>query len=245
MGGQASTSGEILIWDLPTRLFHWGLVTAVSIGVLSAQVGGAWMAVHGAAGLCVVGLLVFRLLWGVWGHPSARFRQFTPSVASVKAYLCGNWRGVGHNPLGALSVYALLLLLAVQAGTGLFSSDDIAYAGPLADRAAADMSWLTGWHRRVAMLLLGFIGLHMSAIVLYALLKRRNLVSPMISGRGPVEAGTRVPQGLGRRTMWMRASAAASVAVAVSTWLAWIPCASSAGTASSPPQGEAPAPPAW
>lgn len=185
---------RLRVWDLPLRLFHWALVAAVSTAVVTAQVGGDWMRVHGWAGIAVVGLIAFRLVWGVFGPDTARFARFAPTPASLRAYVKGTWRGVGHNPLGALSVYALLGTLAFQASSGLFANDDIAFTGPFAARIDDTLSArLTGWHHLVGEVLLWLIGLHVAAIVAYAVLKRVNLVRPMVTGWQQVSADQPVP----------------------------------------------------
>ncbi|MFP5394108.1 MAG: cytochrome b/b6 domain-containing protein [Gammaproteobacteria bacterium] len=128
---QEQASRGILVWDLPTRLFHWLLVAAVTVAIVTGELGGDWMAVHGKAGLAIVGLVSFRLVWGLVGSTHARFLSFIPTPGRVRSYLTGRWEGHGHNPVGALSVFALLAALGVQAGTGLFANDDIAFTGPL------------------------------------------------------------------------------------------------------------------
>ena len=95
---------RIRLWDLPTRLFHWLLVLAVIAAVVSGQLGGNLIEVHGKIGLAIVGLIAFRLVWGFAGSTYARFAQFFPTPARIKVYLKGEWRGLGHNPLGGLSV---------------------------------------------------------------------------------------------------------------------------------------------
>src|SRR5574343_486677 len=101
----------IRVWDLPTRAFHWTLAVTVLVAVVSGQVGGNWIDWHARCGLLAVGLVVFRLVWGVVGSTYARFAQFFPPPARIRAYLAGDWQGEGHNPLGAASVFALLGLL--------------------------------------------------------------------------------------------------------------------------------------
>ncbi|HXE41263.1 MAG TPA: cytochrome b/b6 domain-containing protein, partial [Azonexus sp.] len=112
---------QIRLWDLPTRLFHWLLALSVIGAIVSGQIGGNLMEWHGRIGLLIIGLIVFRLAWGVLGTTYARFGHFFPTAAKVKAYLKGEWKGHGHNPLGALSVFGLLGLVAVQAVSGLFA----------------------------------------------------------------------------------------------------------------------------
>lgn len=176
-------SKRIRLWDLPTRLFHWSLALAVVAAVVSGQLGGTLIDWHGRIGLVVVGLVAFRLVWGFVGSTYARFAQFLPTPGRIKAYLADRWHGEGHNPLGALAVFGLLALVAVQVGSGLFANDDIAFVGPLYDLVGREWSdRLTGLHHRLANLLLGLVALHVAAIMFYARAKKRNLVKPMITG---------------------------------------------------------------
>jgi len=182
---------RIRLWDLPLRVFHWSLVVAVTTAVVTGLLGGPWMALHGQAGLAIVGLVVFRLVWGVIGSTPARFVRFAPTYPKLKAYLQGRWRGVGHNPLGACAVFALLGLLALQAATGLVGNDDIAFSGPLSglvDEALS--SRLTGLHKQLANVLLGLTGLHVAAIVFYLRFRKDNLIKPMLTGWKDVDAAS-------------------------------------------------------
>ncbi|HJV75692.1 MAG TPA: cytochrome b/b6 domain-containing protein [Noviherbaspirillum sp.] len=177
------TGKRIRIWDLPTRLFHWLLVVAVASAIITGQLGGNLIEWHGRIGLLIIGLLAFRLAWGVIGSSYARFAQFWPTPEKIKAYLRGEWRTEGHNPLGALSVFALLGLLIAQALTGLVANDDIAFFGPLFDLVGKELSnRLTGLHHLMGDGLIILIGLHVAAIVFYVRFKKQNLVKPMITG---------------------------------------------------------------
>lgn len=174
---------RIRLWDLPTRFFHWTLVLCVVGAIISGQVGGGLIDLHGKLGLAIVGLIVFRLAWGIVGSTYARFAQFFPTPARLKAYLRGQWQGEGHNPLGALAVLGLLGLLAVQVATGLFSNDDIAFVGPLYDLVGKDLSnRLTGIHHLASNLLIGLVVLHVAAIVFYGHARKQKLLKPMITG---------------------------------------------------------------
>jgi cytochrome b len=202
---------RIRLWDLPTRVFHWSLVVAVLTAFVTGQIGGDWIEVHAKAGLAIMGLVVFRLVWGVVGSTHARFQTFVPSPAKIKAYVKGQWQGVGHNPLGALSVMALLGLLAVQAGTGLFSNDDIDFTGPLFALIDSSLSnRLTGFHVLLSNLLLGLMALHLVAIVFYIRFKKDNLLKPMVTGWKDVPAGKSATQG-----GWLALATALFIAVAV------------------------------
>jgi len=172
------------LWDLPTRLFHWSLALAVAAASVSGQLGGGLMSWHGRIGLLIVGLVAFRLAWGLVGSTYARFRQFFPTPGAVRAYLRGDWRGEGHNPVAALSVLGLLGLLAAQVASGLFSNDDIAFTGPLYDLAGKALSnRLTAVHHLLSKVLYLLVALHLGAIAFYGLVRGQNLLRPMLTGR--------------------------------------------------------------
>ncbi|MGE5469855.1 MAG: cytochrome b/b6 domain-containing protein [Bacteroidota bacterium] len=182
---------QVLVWDLPTRLFHWLLVAAVGGAWLTGETGGNWLIWHARLGFLIVGLVVFRLVWGFAGSTYARFATFVRGPAAIKAYLAGQWQGLGHNPLGALSVLALLGLVALQLGSGLFAvNDDTGIAGPfyeLVSKMIGDTA--TRLHHKIIDLLLILVGLHVAAIVFYTRFKKDNLVIPMITGRKKVSTG--------------------------------------------------------
>lgn len=176
-------SKRIRLWDLPTRLFHWLLALGVAAALITGQLGGNLIDWHGRIGIGIAGLIVFRLVWGLVGSTYARFSQFMPTPASIQAYLAGQWRGEGHNPLGALAVLGLLAVLLVQVVTGLFGNDDIAFVGPLFNVVSKDLSdRLTGVHHLISNIVIALVGLHIAAIVFYARARKRNLVKPMLTG---------------------------------------------------------------
>jgi cytochrome b len=181
------TLHTIRIWDLPTRLFHWALALCVIGLLLTGTLGGAWMDWHLPLGYSVLALLAFRLLWGVLGGHWSRFKSFLYSPASLLAYLRGRSRSehrAGHTPLGALSVFALLLVLASQVLSGLMSDDEIATFGPLVRFVPSDtVSAATAFHKDIGQyLVMGLVVLHLLAIAWYALVKRQSLIKPMLSG---------------------------------------------------------------
>jgi cytochrome b len=181
------------IWDLPTRLFHWSLVGAIIVAVVTGKVGGNWIEWHGRSGLFILGLIIFRVIWGFIGSPTARFANFVRGPRAIKAYLKGEWQGVGHNPLGALAVLGLLGLTAIQVFSGLFANDDIAFAGPLAPLVSSELSGrITGAHVWLFNGLLAVAGLHVAAIVFYARVKKTNLVLPMVTGYQALNEGAPV-----------------------------------------------------
>jgi cytochrome b len=186
----------IRVWDLPTRLFHWTLAVCVVGSVISAKVGGNALVWHFRLGYVVFALILFRLLWGVVGGRWSRFANFIYAPATTLRYLRGQSRpgehlDVGHNPLGAFSVFGLLAVLAAQVGTGLFADDEIASTGPLIKFVSgATSELLTHWHKRYGQwLVIGLVLLHVAAIVFYRVRKKQNLVLPMFTGDKPLAAG--------------------------------------------------------
>ncbi len=180
---------RIRVWDLPTRLFHWAMVVVVSAAIFTGLNGGNMMIHHQRLGIILIGLLAFRLAWGVFGYATARFARFVPGPGSIAAYLRGQWQGIGHNPLGALSVLALLGVFGFQALSGLFADDDIAFRGPL--RGLIDGStaaWITSVHRDMLWWMAGLLALHIGAVLYYTHVKKDNLVKPMITGWKDVPA---------------------------------------------------------
>ena len=175
------------VWDLPTRIFHWALFALIIGMVATAQIGGSAMPWHFRCGYAVLSLLLFRLMWGVIGGRWSRFASFIYAPGTLLRYLKGQGRpehSVGHNPLGAGSVFALLFFLCAQVGTGLFSDDDIASSGPLSKFVSnATVSLLTGYHKNVGKyILLALVLLHIGAILFYLVKKKENLIGPMVHG---------------------------------------------------------------
>ncbi len=214
----------VRIWDLPTRLFHWLLAVSVIGLIVTAKVGGDAMNWHFRLGYVVFALLLFRLVWGFVGGRWSRFASFFPTHARLGRYLRGQARPedhAGHNPLGAFSVLAMLLVLAAQVGTGLFSDDDIAFAGPLTGLVAGStVRAASSYHKDVGQLLvIGLVVLHLLAIAFYFFAKRKNLVRPMVTGdKTRAEAGgvTAATDGFRRRAL---ALVLIALAAGVVTWV--------------------------
>lgn len=213
----------VRVWDLPTRVFHWVLAASIVGSVVTAQVGGNAMVWHFRLGYLALGLLLFRLAWGFVGGRWSRFSSFAFGPSALLRYLRGQPRPgdrfeVGHSPLGALSVFALLGVLALQVGTGLFADDEIANVGPLNRYiSGATAGVLTGWHKDWgAPLLLGLVVLHVAAIVFYRLARGKDLIRPMLGGDKPLPADTPASEdGLRARVV------ALGLALAIAAVLAW------------------------
>jgi cytochrome b len=177
---------RVRVWDLPTRLFHWALVGCVVALVITGYMGK--MELHGQLGLSVMALLLFRLVWGFVGGEWSRFSRFIYAPASVLAYLRGQPRHpdhlVGHNPLGAGSVFAMLAVLLAQVATGLVGDDEISFTGPLNRFVESSKGLAATWyHKRIGQwLLLALVVLHIGAVLYYLLRKKDNLIGPMVGG---------------------------------------------------------------
>jgi cytochrome b len=180
-------SNTVRVWDLPTRVFHWALVAALAGLITTAQIGGDAMAWHFRFGYTVLSLLLFRLIWGLVGGHWSRFASFIYAPRTILGYVKGQGKpehAVGHNPLGSLSVFAMLGMLLLQVSSGLFSDDEIAAAGPLVKHVPGSwVSLATHYHADVGkLILLGLLVLHVGTILYYRIRKGENLVRPMILG---------------------------------------------------------------
>jgi len=189
---------RIPVWDLPTRLFHWLLVVAFAASWLTHELGEIdW---HFYAGYSLLGLLLFRLAWGFVGSAHARFADFIPTPASLIRYLRnGTSTSPGHNPLGALSVMTLLLLLLAQVISGLFNADDEGNQGPY--HALLPDGWadsVGSWHGLLFDALLAMLALHLAAIAYYQFIRKQPLIGAMITGYKPDQNGKRPPVTLRR-----------------------------------------------
>jgi len=202
------------VWDLPVRLFHW---------TLAALILFSWWSVHNHhtdwhiwSGCAILTLLIFRLLWGFVGSSTARFSTFVRGPRAIAGYWRGTWRGIGHNPLGALSVLALLAAVAVQVGLGLFSEDeDGLYMGPLAQLISVDASdKARDLHETWFNVILVLIALHLIAILYYRA-RGRKLTLPMITGRAEVEPGTE-PMRPGK---WWAALICLAIGIGITRWI--------------------------
>ena len=180
-------ANKIRVWDLPTRLFHWSLAACIVGLVVTGYTAGAAMNWHARIGYAVLALLLFRLVWGLVGGRWSRFASFIYSPGSVLNYLRGRPHPdhlIGHNPLGAGSVFAMLAVLLAQVATGLVGDDDSAFTGPLNRFVTSSKGLAATWyHKRVGQwLLLALVLLHIGAVLYYLLRRKDNLIKPMIGG---------------------------------------------------------------
>jgi cytochrome b len=214
----------VRIWDLPTRLFHWVLALSVVGSIVTAKIGGNVMLWHFRLGYLAMGLLLFRIVWGLVGGRWSRFRSFVYGPGRVWAYLRGERApggqdDVGHSPLGALSVWALLGLLIFQVATGLVADDEIANVGPLNRFVSEHVAHLfTGWHKEVGeTVLIALLVLHVLAVLFYRFARRQDLITPMITGDKPLPAHTPASA-----DGWRHRLGAVVLAVAVAALVSWV-----------------------
>ena len=187
---------RVRIWDLPTRLFHGLLMLAIVGLVVTGQIGGNAMTWHFYLGYLVLSLVLFRIVWGFVGGHWSRFAQFVPTPAQVKHYAGDliarrHTPTVGHNPMGALSVLTMLLLLLLQVLSGFMSDDEIAASGPWTALVSNQwVAWATAYHAEVGkVLILILVGLHIASVLFYKRVQREDLITPMISGDKVLPSG--------------------------------------------------------
>ncbi len=142
---------------------------------------------HMLSGYGILTLVLFRIFWGIFGSHYSRFRTFIKGPRGVVEYLKTFKKETapfpGHNPLGALSVLAILLVLMIQAITGLFANDDIMLEGPLTHLVSYDTSRkLTSIHKTNIWFIGTLIGLHLCAIAFYQFIKKDRLLGAMFTG---------------------------------------------------------------
>jgi len=193
----------IRVWDLPIRLFHWLLVLCITGSFVTINLGDEFIQWHAYFGYSILTLLIFRIIWGFVGSKHARFLSFIPSKQAIVDYLQGRSpRVLGHNPIGALSVFALLFVLSVQVFTGLFVDDEVSFKGPLEKYVSgAVASFFSEIHEGNQVVILTLIAIHIAAIIFYKKFKGEDLIKPMISGDkeiDPSEEAKYLPADLGR-----------------------------------------------
>jgi cytochrome b len=214
MAPTSAPAAEQPVWDLPVRLFHWLLAALIAFSWWSAEYHHTdW---HIWSGLAILVLLIFRLLWGFFGSSTARWSSFVRGPASIAAHLRGRWNGIGHTPLGGVSVVAIFIALSVQVGLGLISEDeDGIYMGPLYRLVSTDNSdKARDLHELWFNIILGLIVLHVAAILFYRL-RGKKLTKPMITGKAALAPDT---EPMRRGKSWI-ALVCLVVAIAITRWV--------------------------
>ena len=212
----APSAARVRVWDVPTRVVHWLLAVMIPTSWWTAESGN--LEFHRYSGYLLLGLVLFRLYWGFAGSSSARFTDFVKGPRAILGYLrSGSAASTGHNPLGALSVIALLVLLLTQITLGLFAVDvDGIESGPLshyvsfeAGRACAE------WHDTLFDVLVWTIVLHIGAVLFYVIFKKQNLIGAMMHGRRACAQQPQTP-------IQFASAARAIIGVILAAALTWI-----------------------
>lgn len=182
----AEQPAKKLVWDLPLRIFHWLFGLSIICSWITAEWGEEQL--HMWTGYFIIGLLVFRICWGIWGTRHSRFIHFVPGPKAVFSYIKqifnkNSTESVGHNPLGSLMVLLMILVIGLQAFTGLFTEGEI-WSGPYASALDSELvKKLDSLHHSNFDYVLVLTGLHIVAVFFYLLIKKQNLILPMIFGR--------------------------------------------------------------
>ena len=204
---QQAQRRKILVWDAPVRLFHWLMVASFAGAWLTAE-SESWRLVHVTLGYTMAGLVLFRIVWGLWGTRYAKFSSFVRGPKAVARYVSNLLRGrhephTGHNPAGAIAILALLGLTLLVTFTGWVTYND--FAG----------GWLEEVHEAAANVMLAIVGAHVAAVVWTSWRFRENLVRAMVTGRKPGKP----EQGIARA--WRPLAAVMLAAVLGFWWTQW------------------------
>jgi cytochrome b len=219
VGNPAISAPDVRVWDPLLRLVHWSFPLLILAMWWTAE-NDKW-GLHRRLGLVLLGLLVFRLVWGFIGPETARFAQFVKGPGAVLAYLRGETGGapaIGHSPLGGWSTMALLGAMLLQVSLGLFAGDPFdGMTGPLNPLVGVSLAdTITEVHEAFFNVLAGLIVLHLAAICWYAV-KGQDLVSPMVGGARPPLAGV---TGIGPMP-WVRGLIAVALAAGAALWITY------------------------
>ena len=212
---------KIKVWDVPTRLFHWLLVLLMGFMWYSATQGGDMLVWHLRGGLLMLALVVFRLCWGIWGSDTAKFSRFVRPFSEIRLYTQGQMSEdelVGHNPLGALMVIALLAALVFQTATGLFAADENTFTNSgflnhLVSEHAGTLARKI--HVNFFNILAVLAAVHIAAVLLYRFVKKQDLITPMINGFKTIDARQPKLAGVGQ----LFAALLVAIALVYAVWM--------------------------
>ena len=213
---------SVPVWDMPTRLFHWLLVAMMAGAFLTYEFGDINMTYHKWNGYGLLTLVLYRLMWGVFGSNTAQFSNFVRGPGALWRYLKSQrtsrpQKVLGHNPVGGLMIIALLALILLQGAMGLFTTDDILVQGPLVHLVPSAWSDLAGTLHRIGFYIIaGFAAVHILAATFYWVVKKENLIRAMLTGRKPA---AEVPPG---ETLAAKPLILAAVLLGLSAALVWL-----------------------
>lgn len=176
-----------LVWDLPLRIFHWSFAATIIGCWITNELGSDYIELHMQLGYTAIGLVLFRIIWGILGTTHAKFSNFFPTPSSISTYFSqpkDTPPSVGHNPLGSLMVFTMLILVLAQAISGLFVDDDVFSSGPYYNAYGDEVDKVMAFiHHNLFDVIIGAIALHIVAVVFYQLFKKHNLIPAMFHGK--------------------------------------------------------------
>lgn len=216
---------ERLVWDLPLRIFHWLFAASVMLSWITAEIGSDVRQFHMWLGFWMIGLLAFRLAWGLVGTRHARFASFIPGPRAVIAHVRelksgGPAASPGHNPVGSLMILAMLILVALQAISGLFMDDDVMFAGPYASVAGeAVRETMKAIHFNLIYFVLALAALHVVANVYLSVFRKQRLIHAMWTGKKPADQVAE-HEAISSSRVWLAAAVAATIAIVMAN-LSW------------------------
>jgi cytochrome b len=214
---------HVLIWDLPLRIFHWLFAFTVIASWYTSDQDNDLIDLHMQLGYFALGLLIFRILWGFIGTKHSLFSSFLPSPKRLFIYISDlkNNRietSVGHNPLGSLMVILMIILISLQAISGLFINDDVFSSGPYYDSVSKEIEQVMVFlHHNVFDFMIGAIVLHLVAIAYYVRIKKQSLILPMITGKKSVKLNNKSDD-INHSKLWL----AFFVVIVVTAFVYWL-----------------------
>ncbi len=181
-----TNSEKSRVWDLPTRCYHWALTVCFVGAVITVENG--FMQAHLVFGISIFTLILFRLIWGLYGSDSAKFKNFLPKIKDIWHCLINirqkNKPHIGHDALGGFATFVMLIMLFITPTLGMFANDDLLFEGPLAEFVSQQASnYISSLHENAAKATIVVIGIHISAVLFYWLYKKDNIITPMLTGK--------------------------------------------------------------
>ncbi|MFK8030002.1 MAG: cytochrome b/b6 domain-containing protein [Gammaproteobacteria bacterium] len=219
----SNNPAQRLVWDLPTRAFHWLLALSLAASYVTSLIGFDARQYHMWLGYWMIGLLTFRCVWGLVGTRHARFINFFPTPRRLFNYIKNTVRGespetVGHNPLGSLMIFATLAILGAQAVSGLFMDDEIMFSGPYFNSASPELaSTMNFLHNNLINVILGLVAVHIAAVLYHSFVRRERIIRAMLSGKKSADV---VPEG--ESISGSRLGLAVAIAIATAAFTYWL-----------------------
>lgn len=180
---------QFRVWDIYTRLFHWLLVVGIGYQYYSAEISDTAIDNHALVGYGLLGLILWRIIWGFIGPAPVRFAQFVPSPSGLTSYLLSKPKPIfaSHNPLGSIAVLLFLAMVLTQSLSGLFMTDDILFTGVLYGWLTESTTDIIQWfHNNSFNVLIGLTAIHVFAVIVHAKTTEPFIIKAMFNGKKPL-----------------------------------------------------------